>query len=208
MGVSGCGKSTIGAMLGERRGLPYKDGDDLHPLDNIEKMAAGTPLTDDNRWLWLTDVATWLHSHDDGAIIGCSTLKRSYRDLIRSEAPDAILVNLDGDFDLLHQRMHSRPGHFMPPGMLRSQVDTPEPLEADEPERVFDIATPPEELVEATEKSRYEPAVVNSVPRAGNVEPHYSQWLAFSGASVTLEGEQRYLDSQLAYQRACLHAID
>lgn len=148
MGVSGCGKSTIGALLGERLGLPYKDGDDLHPLANIEKMASGTPLTDDDRWPWLTDVATWLHSHTKGAIIGCSALKRSYRDLIREGAPGAVFVHLDGDFDLLHQRMFSRPGHFMPPAMLQSQVDTLEPLEEDEVGRVFDIAKSPEELVE------------------------------------------------------------
>ncbi len=148
MGVSGCGKSTIGALLGERLGLPYKDGDDLHPLKNIEKMASGAPLTDDDRWPWLTDVATWLHSHAEGAIIGCSALKRSYRDLIREGAPNTVFVHLDGDFDLLYQRMFSRPGHFMPPAMLQSQVDTLEPLEEDEAGRVFDIAKSPEELVE------------------------------------------------------------
>lgn len=148
MGVSGCGKSTIGALLGQEFDIPYMDGDLLHPQANIDKMAAGIPLNDDDRWPWLTDVALWLKSHEQGSIIGCSALKRAYRDVIRNEAPDALFAHLHGEEDLLHARMRSRPGHFMPPDLLKSQLDTLEPLGPDEAGRVFDIEKSERELVD------------------------------------------------------------
>lgn len=146
MGVSGCGKSTVGALLCARLGLPYKDGDELHPQANINKMAAGIPLDDGDRLPWLTDCACWLRD-SGGGILGCSALKRSYRDLIRSYVPDAAFVHLTGPEALLHQRMATRPGHFMAPAMLASQLETLEPLFDDEAGHAFDISLPPAELL-------------------------------------------------------------
>lgn len=151
MGVSGAGKSTIGELLGQRLGLAYMDGDDLHPQANIEKMAKGIPLTDEDRWPWLTDVGDWLQEHPSGGIIGCSALKRSYRDAIRIAAPDAVFVHVHGDYDLLHERMEHRPGHFMPSSLLDSQMAILEEIGEDEPGRVFDIADQPSVLVDKAE---------------------------------------------------------
>ena len=150
MGVSGSGKSTVGDLLGARIGLPYHDGDDLHPQSNIDKMAAGEPLTDDDRWPWLKLIGEWLMDHPDGGIIGCSALKRSYRDAIREVSPDAVFVHVHGSVELLQERMEERPGHFMPASLLDSQLDTLEHLEADERGRIFDISGTPDEIVSAT----------------------------------------------------------
>ncbi len=146
MGVSGSGKTTVGELLPPLVGIVYRDGDDLHPKANIDKMSAGIPLTDDDRWPWLESIGRWLAEHPEGAMIGCSSLKRSYRDLIRSHCPDAVFLHVHGDFDLLLERMSSRKGHFMPASLLQSQFDTLEPLEADEAGRVFDVHDPPEEI--------------------------------------------------------------
>lgn len=152
MGVSGAGKSTIGELLGARLGLPYMDGDDLHSQANIDKMANGIPLTDEDRWPWLTDIGDWLQEHADGGIIGCSALKRTYRDAIRIAAPGAVFVHVHGDYALLRSRMEHRPGHFMPSSLLDSQMAILEPLAEDEPGAVFDIADPPRVLVDKAEK--------------------------------------------------------
>ncbi|WIM67235.1 gluconokinase [Corynebacterium breve] len=148
MGVSGSGKSTIGEMLGEALDLPYKDGDDLHPQANIDKMAEGIPLNDEDRWPWLQLIGEWLEARPEGAILGCSSLKRSYRDKIRESAPDAVFVHVHGDRDLLYSRMSERPGHFMPASLLDSQLETLEPLQDDESGRVFDIANSPQDIVD------------------------------------------------------------
>lgn len=149
MGVSGSGKSTVGDLLGARIGLPYHDGDDLHPQSNIDKMAAGEPLTDEDRWPWLKLVGEWLVAHPAGGIIGCSALKRSYRDAIREAAPGAVFVHVHGSSELLQERMTDRPGHFMPPSLLDSQLETLEHLGADETGRIFDISATPDEIVAA-----------------------------------------------------------
>nr|WP_240309109.1 gluconokinase [Corynebacterium pollutisoli] len=148
MGVSGSGKTTVGELLGARLGLPYRDGDDLHPQANIDKMAAGVPLTDEDRWPWLELVGQWLDDHPDGGIIGCSALKRSYRDLIRRMAPQVVFVHVHGTRDVLDKRMSRRPGHFMPTSLLDSQLATLEPLADDEDGHVFNIAYSPGELVD------------------------------------------------------------
>ena len=148
MGVSGSGKTTVGELLGARLGLPYRDGDDLHPQANIDKMAAGVPLTDEDRWPWLELVGQWLDDHPDGGIIGCSALKRSYRDLIRRMAPQVVFVHVHGTRDVLDKRMSRRPGHFMPTSLLDSQLATLEPLADDEDSHVFNIAYSPGELVD------------------------------------------------------------
>ena len=132
MGVSGCGKSTVGAALGDALGIPYRDGDDLHPPANVEKMRAGIPLTDDDRWPWLDRVAATLR---DGApvIVGCSALRRAYRDRIRAGAGGPVqFVHLTGSRDVIAARMADRKGHYMPPSLLDSQFATLEPPGPDE----------------------------------------------------------------------------
>ncbi|AWB82539.1 gluconate kinase [Corynebacterium yudongzhengii] len=139
MGVSGSGKSTIGALLGARLDLPYYDGDDLHPQANIDKMSAGRALDDDDRWPWLEHIGQWLADHPAGGVIGCSALKRSYRDAIRRHCPQTVFVHVHGSPELLRTRMKDRDGHFMPPSLLESQLATLEPLGDDEAGRLFDI---------------------------------------------------------------------
>lgn len=130
MGVSGAGKSTVGAALAERLGVPFADGDDLHPAENIAKMSAGRPLDDADRGPWLEAVGRWLAGHaGSGGVITCSALKRSYRDLLRRFAPDAELVHLHGRHDVIARRQADRPGHFMPPSLLASQFAALEPLD-------------------------------------------------------------------------------
>lgn len=146
MGVSGSGKSTVGALLAEELGMTYMDGDDLHPQSNVDKMAKGVALTDDDRWPWLERVGDWLASHN--GIMACSALKRSYRDFIRRFAPTAVFVHLHGSQALLAERMAARPGHFMPVSLLESQLQTLEPLQSDEPGAQFDVAATPEELLQ------------------------------------------------------------
>jgi gluconokinase len=146
-GVSGSGKSSVGRRLAERLALPFCDGDDLHPPANVAKMAAGTALDDDDRRPWLLRVGGWLADHPAGGVIACSALKRSYRDLIRAECPDAWVVQLVGDQELIRTRQAARSGHFMPPSLLPSQFATLERLGADEAGAAVDVAPPVEELV-------------------------------------------------------------
>ncbi|MDO5077006.1 gluconokinase [Corynebacterium sp.] len=148
MGVSGCGKTSVGRLLAPLLELEYRDGDDMHPRTNIEKMAAGIPLTDEDRWPWLRDIGTWLAAQPEGAVVGCSALRRSYRDLIRSLCPGVAFIHLHGDFDLLLERMNAREGHFMPASLLQSQFDTLEPLGPDERGVVLDVVDSPEALAQ------------------------------------------------------------
>lgn len=147
MGVSGCGKTTIGALVAHELGLPFTDGDSLHPVENIAKMAAGTPLNDDDRAPWLQVVGQELASSANGLVVACSALKRSYRDAIRAQAPDAVFLHLDGTREVLSSRLEGRSGHFMPTTLLDSQLATLEALEADEAAVVIDISVPVPELV-------------------------------------------------------------
>lgn len=148
MGVSGCGKSTIGHDLAARLGIEYKDGDELHPKENIDKMSSGIPLTDEDRAPWLTLVGEWLHERADG-VISCSALKRSYRDIIRAAAPDSFFVHLHGSYDVHLSRVTCRKGHFMPSSLLDSQMATLEMLCDDEPGVLIDIDQPVDDIVEA-----------------------------------------------------------
>jgi gluconokinase len=148
MGVSGCGKSSVGAALGQSLGIPYKDGDDLHPAANVEKMRAGIPLTDDDRWPWLARVAQVLHQHAP-VIVGCSALRRAYRDRIRAGAGgDVRFVHLTGSRDIIAARMTARTGHYMPATLLDSQFATLEPPDPDEA-LTLDIAAPLPALVDS-----------------------------------------------------------
>lgn len=128
MGVSGCGKSTVGAALAERLGGTYVDGDDLHPAENIAKMSIGTPLQDTDRWPWLDRVGEALASRQETSIIGCSALKRTYRDRIRTNVAEPVLfIHLSGTREEIAMRMRNRPGHFMPASLLDSQFAALEP---------------------------------------------------------------------------------
>ena len=141
MGVSGCGKSLIGRMLANQLGLPFRDGDELHPRSNVEKMASGTPLTDADRRPWLDAVGKALAEADK--VIACSALRRVYRDRIRAAAGPTVFVHLAGDREVLAERVSDREGHFMPAKLLDSQLDTLEPPGPDEDAVTVDIdATP------------------------------------------------------------------
>lgn len=131
MGPSGSGKSVVGAVLATRLDLPFVDADDLHPDANVAKMAAGTPLTDEDRWPWLDIVAETLREAAGGAVVACSALARRYRDRIRAGAPDAVFVELEVTPEELARRMSSRE-HFMPASLLASQLAALEPLGDDE----------------------------------------------------------------------------
>ncbi|MCX6498828.1 MAG: gluconokinase, GntK/IdnK-type [Arthrobacter sp.] len=148
MGVSGCGKTTIGDLVARELGVPFLDGDSLHPVDNVAKMAAGTPLTDADRWPWLATVGSELAAAgNDGLVLACSALRRSYRDAIRAKAPDTVFLHLQGSKDVLGTRLEGRSGHFMPAALLESQLATLEPLEADEGGITVDIAAPVQQVV-------------------------------------------------------------
>jgi len=136
MGVAGCGKSSVGAALSALTGLPYIDGDDLHPAANVAKMAAGTPLVDDDRWPWLDACADRLGTGN--IILGCSALKRAYRDRLR-RAGDITFVHLSGSCDLIAARMAQRKGHYMPLSLLDSQFAALEPPTPDESALVVSI---------------------------------------------------------------------
>ncbi len=156
MGVSACGKSTVGALLGERLGKPFLDGDDFHPAANKEKIGAGIPLTDTDREPWLGALGELLAGEADGGttvppIVACSALKRRYRDLLRSYAPDVVFVHLAGTAATIGARMEARSHEFMPRTLLDSQFAALEDLEADETHVLGDITQPLYLLVESLE---------------------------------------------------------
>lgn len=148
MGVSGSGKSTVGAALAQRLRVPFADADDLHPEANVAKMSRGEPLDDQDRFPWLEEVGRWLADHPEGGVMSCSALKRKYRDQLRHHASAVEFVLLSGDRAVIERRQASRPGHFMPASLLSSQLATLEPLEPDEGGLVLDVAQGVDELVQ------------------------------------------------------------
>ena len=149
MGVSGCGKSSVGAAVAERLGMHYTDGDELHPPKNIAKMSSGMPLTDADRAPWLVKVGQRLAAIDGSVVIGCSALKRSYRDIIRGSAGEPVcFLHLAGSREVLAERMLNRSGHFMPVSLLESQLATLEPPGRDERAITADIDQPFDRLVD------------------------------------------------------------
>ncbi|MET8453327.1 gluconokinase [Streptomyces sp. NPDC005209] len=154
MGVSGTGKTTIGPLLAARLDVPYAEGDDFHPQANIDKMSAGIPLDDADRWPWLDAIGAWAHGRRGlGGVVSCSALKRSYRDRLRAEAPGIVFVHLTGDRTLIEGRMTHRRGHFMPAALLDSQFATLQPLQPDEAGVAVDVSGGPEEITERAVKA-------------------------------------------------------
>lgn len=150
MGVSGCGKTTIGRALADRLGWQFLEGDALHPVANVAKMAGGTPLSDEDRTPWLQAIAAAMRAWDkDGksGVVACSALKRTYRDVLLRDLFSARLVYLDGDRATISDRLTARKGHFMPPALLASQFSVLEQPLADERPIVVPIAKSPEVIL-------------------------------------------------------------
>lgn len=147
MGVSAVGKTQIGRGISAQLGIPFVDADDLHPLANVTKMAAGTPLTDGDRWPWLDRVGEALAVTAEGAVVACSALRRVYRDRIRARAPETIFVHLTGSPRLLAERAAARTEHFMPPSLLASQLALLEGLDEDEAGFSIDVSASVDDIV-------------------------------------------------------------
>jgi gluconokinase len=152
MGVSGSGKSTIGALLAERLGWPFADADGFHPPENVAKMAAGTPLTDADRWPWLDAIA----AHIDAArkagqpvVVACSALRRAYRERLRAGHGDLLFLHLSGAPEVIAARQAARQGHFMPPSLMASQFATLEDTVAEPDAVTVSVKASPHEVVEA-----------------------------------------------------------
>ena len=149
MGVSGAGKTRIGEMLAERLKCTFTDGDVFHSEANKKKMHDGIPLTDDDRWPWLRTIRAAIEEKQrahETAVFTCSSLKRSYRDILRGSDRDVCFVYLKGSFEVLHERLASRTGHFFDPSLLQSQLDTLEAPGVDEAIEVS-IELTPEQIV-------------------------------------------------------------
>lgn len=142
MGVTGCGKSTVGARLAAALGVPFADGDDFHPAENVAKMTAGIPLTDEDRWPWLDAVGSWLHDRPD-AVVACSALRRAYRDRLRAAAGPLVCLHLTAPTSVLVERVARRSateGHFAGVALLDSQFAALQPLGFDEAGGSIDVA--------------------------------------------------------------------
>lgn len=135
MGVSGSGKTTVGTRLADALGWEFFDGDDFHPAANVEKMAAGEPLTDDDRWPWLRSIRDFIHARveeEEPAVVACSALKESYRNVLLNDNDGARIVYLQGAYELIRQRLEARTDHFFDAAMLQSQFDALEEPDPDE----------------------------------------------------------------------------
>jgi carbohydrate kinase (thermoresistant glucokinase family) len=152
MGVSACGKSTVGRLLAQARAATYLDGDDFHPAENVARMAAGHALTDADRQGWLlalSDRLAQARAAGEGVVLSCSALKRHYRDVLRRGAPDLVLVFLHGSREVLAARIAARTDHYMPPSLLDSQLATLEPPQPDEAALAFDVVQTPQQIADS-----------------------------------------------------------
>lgn len=150
MGVSGSGKTSVANKLQEQLHWPLAEADDFHPQANKEKMAAGYPLNDGDRWPWLETLRDWMSQHasaGESTIVTCSALKGSYRQLLAQAEGNVLFVHLHGSMDLIAERMTARAGHFMPTSLLPSQFATLEPLEPSENGITLDISQTPDQLI-------------------------------------------------------------
>lgn len=150
MGVSGSGKSTVAGILAGALKWDLQEGDDLHPDSNVEKMASGQPLTDADRWPWLETIADWIRAHTaagEPGIVTCSALKRSYRDVLEMGSEGRVVfVHLAGTRERISGRLNARMNHFMPSGLLDTQLSTLESIGSDEDAIVVDVGPPPAEI--------------------------------------------------------------
>ena len=151
MGVSGSGKSTVAAAVAARTGALFLDADDFHPASNVAKMAAGTPLTDEDRRPWLAAVGDEIGrrtASGQTVVVACSALKRAYRDVLRERGGDVCFALLDGSPELLAERIGARAAHFMPATLLGSQLVALERLQPDEPGFAVDVAQAPDQIAD------------------------------------------------------------
>jgi gluconokinase len=150
MGVSGSGKTTLARALADRMGWEFLEGDDLHPQANVDKMSAGTPLEDEDRWPWLRAIGAWIDARAEegrSGVLTCSALTRSYRDLLADGRPGVRFCHVRADGGLIEERVAARRGHYMPPSLLPSQLQTLQPLAPDESGVVVSADAAPEEMV-------------------------------------------------------------
>ena len=151
MGVAGAGKSTVGRALAERLRVPFLEADDLHPAANVAKMSAAVPLTDEDRWPWLSAIAEWIDQLDPAsttAVVACSALKRSYRRLLAMGRPRIQIVHVAGSPELVAERMEGRTDHYFPASLIASQFKALEPPDPDEGAVVVDMSLPLAEQVD------------------------------------------------------------
>jgi len=166
MGVAGCGKTTVGALLAERWGATFLDGDGFHPIANVQRMAAGVPLTDADRAGWLATLAELLaRARQDGrpVVLACSALKRAYRDVLRRAGPLHFVLMSAPEF-VLAQRLAARSGHYMPASLLPSQLATLEPPQPDEGAIVVDATQPVPVLVDTVLAQLHAPRTQPTAP--------------------------------------------
>ena len=156
MGVTGCGKTTVGTLLAGQLGAMFLDGDDFHPPENVAKMRSGTPLTDQDRWPWLDRLGAVIEqsvAEHQRVVLACSALRRVYRDRITAAcAEPPLFIHLAGGRDLIHARMAARREHYMPVALLESQIATLEPIELDENAIAVSIDAPADMIVESVLK--------------------------------------------------------
>ncbi|HEX2903417.1 MAG TPA: gluconokinase [Jatrophihabitans sp.] len=148
MGVAGSGKTTVGMLLAHQLGVPFADADDAHSPEAKAKMAAGQPLTDEDRTPWLLRLADWLAEHPDGCVLACSALKRRYRDVLRSRSHQLTFLHLVGNAAVVTERVAHRQGHYMPTSLVQSQYEALEPLQPDERGVSVDVTQDPERIVQ------------------------------------------------------------
>jgi gluconokinase len=170
MGVCGTGKTSVGQIIASRMGWTFIEGDDLHPATNREKMASGTPLTDADRWPWLDRIADRMRDIDQAggsAVVACSALRQVYRDRLCKSGARVIFLHLTGDASLIRQRMENRSGHYMPPGLLDSQLATLEPALPGETLHQIDISGTVEGIAGAAIRSLSGVSALDAIGRQG-----------------------------------------